>query len=110
MVAIGIIYLIFEDRLLADFSGSAGSKLQTKDNILSRALIGAQVSRHHFNISFTLPNVMTDGAYYPRHDYHSLYCLIIAGEAGTSSWQSDSWLGRSGRVTSHAFGSPASAQ
>ncbi|KAK5633125.1 hypothetical protein RRF57_008839 [Xylaria bambusicola] len=42
MVVVGILYLIFEDKLLADFSGSAEPQLQNKENGLSRALIGVQ--------------------------------------------------------------------
>jgi phosphatidylinositol glycan class N len=44
MVAVGIIYLIFEDKLLADFSGSTKPQSQPKKNQISRALIGVQVS------------------------------------------------------------------
>ncbi|KAI1425280.1 GPI ethanolamine phosphate transferase 1 [Xylaria sp. FL1777] len=42
MVAVGILYLIFEDKLLADFSASANPQSQRKQNGLSRALIGVQ--------------------------------------------------------------------
>ncbi|KAI3332311.1 PigN-domain-containing protein [Xylariaceae sp. AK1471] len=42
MVAVGIIYLIFEDNLLADFSGSTKLQSQQKKNQISRALIGLQ--------------------------------------------------------------------
>ncbi|KAI0815501.1 GPI ethanolamine phosphate transferase 1 [Xylaria sp. FL0064] len=42
MVIVGIVYLIFEDRLLADFSGLTKPQSQQKPNELSRALIGIQ--------------------------------------------------------------------
>ncbi|KAI0967703.1 GPI ethanolamine phosphate transferase 1 [Xylaria arbuscula] len=43
MVAVGIIYLIFEDKLLADFSGSTKPQSLQKPKGLSRALIGVQI-------------------------------------------------------------------
>ncbi|KAI0025540.1 Phosphatidylinositolglycan class N-domain-containing protein [Xylariomycetidae sp. FL0641] len=45
MVVTGILYLIFEDRLLLDFSGSTTSTSEKpkKDNQLSRTLIGVQI-------------------------------------------------------------------
>lgn len=43
MAAVGILYLIFEDKLLADFSGSKKSNALSKDNGISRTLIGVQV-------------------------------------------------------------------
>ncbi|GAP90260.1 putative GPI ethanolamine phosphate transferase 1 [Rosellinia necatrix] len=42
MVAVGIFYLAFEDKLLADFSGSIKPQSQPKQNGISRALIGVQ--------------------------------------------------------------------
>ncbi|KAI0187360.1 Phosphatidylinositolglycan class N-domain-containing protein [Xylaria flabelliformis] len=42
MAAVGILYLIFEDRLLADFSGSIKPQPSQKDNRVSRALVGIQ--------------------------------------------------------------------
>ncbi|OTA90287.1 hypothetical protein M434DRAFT_398066 [Hypoxylon sp. CO27-5] len=42
MAAVGILYLIFEDKILADFSGSKKSNIAKKGNQLSRALIGVQ--------------------------------------------------------------------
>ncbi|KAI0532569.1 GPI ethanolamine phosphate transferase 1 [Xylaria digitata] len=42
MVAIGVLYLIFEDKLLADFSSSTKPQPQQKLNHISRALIGVQ--------------------------------------------------------------------
>ncbi|KAJ8131344.1 hypothetical protein O1611_g2284 [Lasiodiplodia mahajangana] len=53
MVAVGIIYLVFEDKLLADFSGSIKPQLQQKPNHISRALIGVQASGY-------LPNMRTN--------------------------------------------------
>lgn len=44
MVAVGILYLVFEDKLLADFSGSIKPQPQPKPNLISRSLIGVQVS------------------------------------------------------------------
>jgi len=44
MVAIGVLYLIFEKKLLAK-SRLAGDSTEVADNSLSRSLIGAQVSR-----------------------------------------------------------------
>lgn len=44
MVLIGVLYLIFETRLLAK-SGFQGDSTERANNSLSRALIGAQVSR-----------------------------------------------------------------
>ncbi|KAI0206195.1 GPI ethanolamine phosphate transferase 1 [Astrocystis sublimbata] len=43
MAGVGILYLIFEDRLLADFSGSLKPRASPKDNGISRALIGLQI-------------------------------------------------------------------
>ncbi|KAI6087953.1 GPI ethanolamine phosphate transferase 1 [Hypoxylon rubiginosum] len=43
MAAVGILYLIFEDKLLADFSGSKKSNALSKDNGISRTLIGVQI-------------------------------------------------------------------
>ncbi|KAI8630584.1 PigN-domain-containing protein [Xylariaceae sp. FL1651] len=43
MAAVGIIYLIFEDKLLADFSGSTKPQPPQKQNQLSRTLIGIQI-------------------------------------------------------------------
>ncbi|KAI1752496.1 GPI ethanolamine phosphate transferase 1 [Xylaria castorea] len=42
MAAVGILYLIFEDRLLADFSGSIKPQPSQKENRISRALVGIQ--------------------------------------------------------------------
>ncbi|KAI1151631.1 GPI ethanolamine phosphate transferase 1 [Nemania diffusa] len=42
MVAVGILYLVFEDKLLADFSGSIKPQPQPKPNLISRSLIGVQ--------------------------------------------------------------------
>ncbi|RYC54556.1 hypothetical protein CHU98_g11655 [Xylaria longipes] len=42
MAAVGILYLVFEDRLLADFSGSIKPQRSQKDNRISRALVGIQ--------------------------------------------------------------------
>ncbi|TGJ80398.1 hypothetical protein E0Z10_g8362 [Xylaria hypoxylon] len=42
MVAVGLLYLLFEDKLLADFSGSTKPQSQQKPNRISRALIGVQ--------------------------------------------------------------------
>ncbi|KAI0161637.1 GPI ethanolamine phosphate transferase 1 [Hypoxylon sp. FL1284] len=43
MAAVGVLYLIFEDRLLADFSGRKTSNTTLKGNEISRALIGIQI-------------------------------------------------------------------
>lgn len=43
MVVVGVLYLIFEDRLMADFSSSKTPKRFQKGNEISRALIGVQV-------------------------------------------------------------------
>ena len=43
MVIAGILYLIFEDKLLADQSSSVRVNLTRKDRRISRALIGVQV-------------------------------------------------------------------
>ncbi|KAM0810915.1 putative GPI ethanolamine phosphate transferase 1 [Seiridium cardinale] len=43
MVAVGLVYLIFEERLLADFSSPSTPKAQRRENKLSRALIGIQI-------------------------------------------------------------------
>jgi GPI ethanolamine phosphate transferase 1 len=43
MVAVGLTYLAFENRILADFSSASTPKAQRTENALSRALIGAQV-------------------------------------------------------------------
>ncbi|GAW10930.1 hypothetical protein ANO14919_002680 [Xylariales sp. No.14919] len=42
MAAVGVLYLVFEDKLLADFSGSTKPQPQQKPNGISRALIGVQ--------------------------------------------------------------------
>ncbi|KAI0132757.1 Phosphatidylinositolglycan class N-domain-containing protein [Xylariales sp. AK1849] len=42
MVAVGVMYLVFEERILADFSSATTSKASKKENPLSRALIGIQ--------------------------------------------------------------------
>lgn len=42
LVAIGVLYLLFEDRVLADFS-MTGSKLSSNRQPISRALVGIQV-------------------------------------------------------------------
>lgn len=44
MVIIGLVYLIFEARILADFSNVSTPKAQKRENTLSRGLIGVQVS------------------------------------------------------------------
>lgn len=43
MVAVGVLYLIFEDRLLADFSSPKKTIALQKGNEISRTLIGVQV-------------------------------------------------------------------
>lgn len=43
MVIVGILYLIFEDKLLADPSSSVRVSLGRKDRQFSRTLIGVQV-------------------------------------------------------------------
>ncbi|KAI0840843.1 GPI ethanolamine phosphate transferase 1 [Hypoxylon sp. FL0890] len=43
MVAVGILYLIFEDKILADFSNSKKSNKAKTGNEISRALIGVQI-------------------------------------------------------------------
>ncbi|KAH9887139.1 Phosphatidylinositolglycan class N-domain-containing protein [Xylariomycetidae sp. FL2044] len=43
MVAVGILYLVFEDTLLAEFSGSGRLGSAQKNNQVSRTLIGIQV-------------------------------------------------------------------
>ncbi|KAI1497670.1 Phosphatidylinositolglycan class N-domain-containing protein [Biscogniauxia marginata] len=43
MVVVGILYLIFEDKLLADFSGSTKPHVVRRDNQVSRALTGVQI-------------------------------------------------------------------
>ncbi|KAF7534977.1 hypothetical protein G7054_g5760 [Neopestalotiopsis clavispora] len=43
MVAVGLTYLAFENRILADFSSASTPKAQRTENALSRALIGAQI-------------------------------------------------------------------
>ncbi|KAJ2987392.1 hypothetical protein NUW58_g3137 [Xylaria curta] len=42
MVAVGVLYLVFEDKLLADFSGSVKPQSPQRQNGISRALIGIQ--------------------------------------------------------------------
>ncbi|KAI0490123.1 GPI ethanolamine phosphate transferase 1 [Xylaria cf. heliscus] len=42
MAVVGILYLIFEDRLLADFSGAVKPRPSQKENRISRALVGIQ--------------------------------------------------------------------
>ncbi|KAI0459682.1 GPI ethanolamine phosphate transferase 1 [Xylaria acuta] len=42
MAAVGIVYLVFEDRLLADFAGSIKPQPSQKENRISRALVGIQ--------------------------------------------------------------------
>ncbi|KAI0109469.1 GPI ethanolamine phosphate transferase 1 [Nemania sp. FL0031] len=42
MAAVGIVYLVFEDKLLADFSGLIKPQSEQKPNQISRALIGVQ--------------------------------------------------------------------
>lgn len=44
MAAVGIVYLAFGDKLLADFSGSIKPQPQQTENRISRTLIGIQVS------------------------------------------------------------------
>lgn len=44
MVAIGVVYLVFEEKILADFSSTTTSRALRKENPISRALIGIQVS------------------------------------------------------------------
>ncbi|KAH8198887.1 hypothetical protein TruAng_006940 [Truncatella angustata] len=43
MVLIGLLYLLFEARILADFSSASTPKSQKKETNLSRALIGVQI-------------------------------------------------------------------
>jgi GPI ethanolamine phosphate transferase 1 len=45
MVAVGVIYLVFESKILAELSNTAESKLKGKDNNISRILMGIQVSK-----------------------------------------------------------------
>lgn len=59
MAAVGILYLMFEDKLLADFSGSIKPQPSQKENRLSRALVGVQVSRYGVrNIPFSFLTLM----------------------------------------------------
>jgi phosphatidylinositol glycan class N len=44
MVAVGVVYLVFEEKILADFSSTTTSRALRKENHMSRALIGIQVS------------------------------------------------------------------
>ncbi|KAI0444782.1 GPI ethanolamine phosphate transferase 1 [Xylaria telfairii] len=43
MAAVGILYLVFEDKLLADFSGSIKPQPSQRKNGTSRALVGVQI-------------------------------------------------------------------
>lgn len=52
MAGVGITYLIFEQKLLADFSSPSTPKTQKKESMLSRALIGIQV-RHEVKLALT---------------------------------------------------------
>ncbi len=73
MVAVGILYLVFEDKLLADFSGSTKPQSQQKQNGLSRALIGVQVSNSNLLLFLVVPpNNDTDRTRHPRHDCNSV--------------------------------------
>jgi GPI ethanolamine phosphate transferase 1 len=45
MVAVGILYLVFEERLLADSSSTVRTTVTGKDRHISRVLIGVQVYR-----------------------------------------------------------------
>lgn len=73
MVAVGILYLVFEDKLLADFSGSPKPRTEPKANGLSRALIGVQVSRFLLMLyHLGSPNNDLDWSYHSRHDRHSI--------------------------------------
>lgn len=44
MVIVGLAYLFFEKRILADFATASTPKTQNKENDLSRGLVGVQVS------------------------------------------------------------------
>lgn len=48
MVVIGVLYLVFEDKAIADFSG-AKSKPLYKKNHISTVLIGIQVSMYSYS-------------------------------------------------------------
>ncbi|KAI1268746.1 GPI ethanolamine phosphate transferase 1 [Xylariaceae sp. FL1019] len=43
MVIVGILYLMFEDKLLSDFSGTANPQPPKQEKTVSRALIGVQI-------------------------------------------------------------------
>ena len=43
MVIVGVLYLIFEDKLLVDLSSSKKSNVAKRGNEISRSLIGVQV-------------------------------------------------------------------
>jgi hypothetical protein len=76
MVAIGVSYLIFEERLLSK-SKLAGDSTVPADNALSRSLTGIQVS--HFEISpMTCFLTDADWARYPSHDHHKVERLVPA--------------------------------
>lgn len=44
MAAVGVLYLVFEQRILSG-TDSAGNTIASANNALSRSLIGAQVSK-----------------------------------------------------------------
>ena len=47
MVAVGVLYLLFEDRILGDRSSSVRVSLGRKQGLISRSLIGIQEGLLH---------------------------------------------------------------
>lgn len=97
MVAVGILYLIFQKRLLAKSALKGDSTTPAKDN-MSRALIGVQVSslmyvryRDHQLISVG----RTD---YTSNDHYKIEPPFAASQAGTSTWKPGCWMACFGYV------------
>ena len=94
MVIIGVLYLIFEKKLLAR-SGFPGDSTEPALNVLSRGLLGAQVSRQHENIKET-GLTGTDRIYCSSYGCYEIKRAVPAGKIRASSRQPHSWLVYSG--------------
>ena len=76
MVAIGVVYLAFQKRILAN-SGSKIDSIAPAQNRLSRALIGAQVGKA-LMLAETIANYGADWSNYSGDDYHPIKRNVFA--------------------------------
>lgn len=77
MVMVGIVYLVFEKKILVQ-SKMDGDSTAPADNFLSRTLIGIQVNYTN-SVRGYFANLFQDRTYCSSHGRDKIKCLVFTG-------------------------------